>query len=276
MADSDLPTGTGVPLLDEAEWAVLSTGVLETDPPLVVEALTFTVPEYLQPLFEHLTATGAGDTNILAEFVAEASGLEFDSFSAIAVWDSAVPAEISAQIDGLLREFVGATGIVDGGELAAELAELRLPVFGSQPRSTEPLKQWATGAGNVGGALMAIGVLAGTHAPVFLVLTGPVGAGIALGTYATLGGIWATKRIRDRRAAKREADAAKAVTDPAKATAKADADADADAAKAKADADAVKAAADAEAARADMVARKQAWLRQMAQKRRFQVRPDRS
>lgn len=270
MADSDLPAGTGAPLLDEAEWAVLSTGVLETDPPLVVEALTFTVPEYLQPLFEHLTATGAGDTNALAEFVAEASGLEFDSFSAIAVWDSVAPAEISAQVDGLLREFVEATGIVDGGELAAELAELRLPVFGSQPRGTEPLKQWATGAGNAGGALMAIGTLAGTHAPVFLILAGPVGAGIALGTYATLGGIWATKRIRDRRAAKREAEAAKAVTDAAKAKV------DADAAKAKADADAVKAAADAEAARADMVARKQAWLRQMALKRHFQIRPDRS
>src|SRR5690349_13744130 len=95
MAEPNLPEGTGVSLFDAAEWAILSTGVLKTDPPLVVEALAFTVPEYLQPLFEYLTATGTGDTNALAEFVAEASGLEFDSFGAVTVLESAPPAEFA-------------------------------------------------------------------------------------------------------------------------------------------------------------------------------------
>ena len=189
MVDPNLPVGTGASLFDEAEWAVLSTGVLNTDPPLVVEALTFTVPDNLQPLFEYLTTTGTGDTDTLEEFVAEASGVEFDSFSATTVWDSASSENFAARVDSLLREFVGATGIEDGA-LAEELAELHLTVFGSPPRGSKPLKEWGEGTGSV---LMGIGVLAGTHAPAFLALTGPVGAIITLGTYATLGGVWGDK-----------------------------------------------------------------------------------
>jgi hypothetical protein len=124
----------------------------------------------------------------------------------------------ATRVGSLLGEFVGATGIEDGGELAAGLAELRLPVFGSQPRDSKPLKDLVEDAGD---ALMFIGVLAGTHAPALLVLTGPVGAIITLGTYATLGGAWAINRVRQRRAAQREAEAVRAAADAATAAAEA-------------------------------------------------------
>jgi hypothetical protein len=40
-------------------------------------------------------------------------------------WPAAAPFSRRAYAGSLLREFVGAAGIEDGGELAAELAELR-------------------------------------------------------------------------------------------------------------------------------------------------------
>jgi hypothetical protein len=246
-----LPAGTNVSLFDEAEWAVLSTGVLNTDPPLVVEALTFTVPDDLQPLFEYLTTTGTGDTNTLEEFIAEASGMEFDSFRAMTVRDSAPPAEFEPRLSSLLRDFVSAIGIEDSGEFAAELAEIRLPVFGSQPRDSKTLKDLVEGTGN---ALMCIAVVAGTHAPALLALTGPVGAIITLGTYVSLGGAWATKRLRERRAARREAKATKAAADAAKAAADA------------------KTVAAAEAARHARVVRKQEALKVEAQARKLTLR----
>lgn len=261
MVDPVLPAGTGVSLFDEAEWAVLSAGVLNTDPPLVVEALAFTVPDDLQPLFEYLTTTGTGDTNTLADFVAEAPGLEFGSFGATIVRDSAPSAEFAAQIGTLLTEFVRATGIEDDGELAEELAELRLPVFGSQPRGSRPLKEWGEGTGSM---LMCIGVLAGTHAPALLALTGPAGAIITLGTYATLGGLWVSKRLRERRAAQRAAQR--------EAETKLEAKPDTEA-RAKPDAEA-KAKADAEAARKAHVAKKRADLRAKAQARKVTIRSE--
>jgi len=258
VIDPNSPAGTGASLFDEAEWSVVSTGLLNTDPPLVVEALTFTVPDDLQPLFERLTTTGTVDTDTLEEFVAEASGVEFDFFSAMTVWDSASSEDFAARVGSLLREFVSATGIEDGA-LAEELAELHLPVFGSQPRGSKPLKEWGEGTGSV---LMGIGVLAGTHAPALLALTGPVGAIITLGTYATLGGVWATKRIRQRRADRRKVKAA-AAKDAADAK---------DAAAAKDAADA-RAAADAEAASKARVAKNQAELAKIARARRVTIRP---
>jgi hypothetical protein len=228
MADRNLPAGKDVSVFDAAEWAVVSTGVAETDPPLVVETLTFRVPWDLIPPLEYLTTIGTGDTNALAEFVADVSGLEFDSFGDVVVRDSAPSAEFLTQVRILLREFVGEIRIEGGGDLAAELAELRLPVFGSQPRDTKPLKDLVEDGGN---ALMCIGMLAGTHVHALLVFAGPVGAIITLGTYAVLGGGWAINQIRQRRAEQRAADAARIVADAARAevAAKAEAAAQAEA-----------------------------------------------
>jgi hypothetical protein len=269
VVDPDLPEGPDVSLFDAAEWAVLSTGVLTTDPPLVVEALTFTVPHYLQPWFEYLTTTGTRDANTLAEFVVEASGIEFDSFDAVTIRESEPRAEIAAQVANLLGEFVSAIGIEDDGKLAAELAELRLPVFGSQPQDSKPLKDWVASAGGAGNVLICIATLAGPHAPALLLLTGPVGAAITIGTYATLGGAWTVNRVRKRRARKREADDAKAAADAAQAVADAKTSTDAKTAAEAQTAVETKAAADAEVARQHTTAQE----RQELLKLHYRARP---
>lgn len=241
---------TGVHLLQEADWAILSTGLLKTDPPLVVEALAFTIADYLDPLFEHLITIGGEDTDVLGQLVAEAVGVEFDSFGATTILHSASRNEFASGVDHLLRDLVGATGIEDDGGLAAELAELRLPVFGSQPQHSKPLKEWGEGTGAV---LMSVALLAGTHAPALLVLAGPVGAIITLGTYAVLGGAWAAKLVRNHRAALREAKAA-------------------DSAKTH-DVEVAAAAAATEAARHEMVVRKQEALKRL-RPTQLRIRPD--
>lgn len=185
---------------------MFSAGVLHTDPPLVIETLTFTVPTDLHPLFEYMTAQKTRDMDTLAEYVAEASGIEFESF------DTAPPVlmpsgEFAERVSDLLRNLVGAAGVeLEAGDLAAILANLRLPVFGSQPRGSKLIKDWGESTGAV---LASIGALAGAHAPALVLLAGPAGAIITLGTYGALGGIWVANRLRqraqDRRTARRAA-----------------------------------------------------------------------
>jgi hypothetical protein len=243
---------TGVHVLDEADWAILSTGLLKTDPPLVVEALTFTIADYLRPLFDHLVTIGGEDTDTLGQLVAEAAGVEFDSFGATKILHSASPEEFAAQVGPVLRDLLGMTGIEDNGELATELAELRLPVFRSQPRDSKPLREWGAATGTV---LTSVAFLAGTHAPALLVLAGPVGAIISLGTYVGFGGAWAAKRVHQRRAALPEAKAADAAAKVAAKTS------DEEVAETAAAAEAAAAAAAAAAAMHEMIRRKQEYLK---------------
>ncbi len=205
MTDAGPAMTPDVSLLDEADWAVSSTGVLYTDPPLVIDALTFTVPADLRPLFEHLTSVETVDMDALVDFVAEVSGVEFDSFEGAATV-LVPPGEFAARVGSLLGELVHAAGVTfEDGDLAAMLADVRLPVFGSQFHRGKPIKEWGEAAGAV---LASVGVLAGTHGPALLLLMGPAGAIITLGTYGTLGGIWVANRLRQRGKDRRAARAA--------------------------------------------------------------------
>lgn len=185
-------------LLDQAEWAIVTTGVLDATPPIVIEALTFMVPPELTSRFAELTVDGAvPEVDTVGALVADACGVEFEQLSSPAVTGMEDPDRHAELVRSLLRDLVGAAGgSAAGVELAEELTAFRLPVFGSQSSSSEQILRWGGGAGEV---LGAVGVLAGSHAPALLLLAGPAGAIITIGSVGLAAGTWTWNHFRRKR-----------------------------------------------------------------------------